>query len=475
MRNKLQKFTDFANKLLPHETAYLLSIQQFEDKIKLGILEQMDQNCRNLRHFTPYDDGIDKRKYSNLKQWIEERLAAIDVDVHFEWMSLLEQKIMTDSIEPEEEKQLLHNIRDYDKPGFYFCKFYELVQQYRHFLLIRVRYAHHKTADDFLKKYQTQYEECKKVNERIHEATVDIVNQYSKNSAQSDHWENWLISVFYNDELDGHNRYLALIRLIFIYFNYRRLEKLLEKYDYIDQLFAQGHYYSKRILLNYYGNRVLLHTKLQEFDKAEYYGYLSIREKNNDYIFYVNNLIAVLLREKKHEEGLLLMRAAYPEMKVSTSFHNRIGFVAFYLKCLNENKQYRSAENYAESFLQAYKKEVFEYRWHLFFTSYLEAMLRQEKFAKLIKTVRKYQLLERERQYQKNANYLPGILWYEAVARYKEMLLDKEELLQLMKQSVELLDKKEAKHYQLQELLEQLRPYIPGMVNLMRDHLNKMA
>ncbi|MDV7393057.1 hypothetical protein RZS08_16920, partial [Arthrospira platensis SPKY1] len=133
MRSKLQKFTDFTNALLPHETAYLLSIQQFEDEKRLEILEQVDYNCRQIQQFTPYDENLDKRKYSNLKAWITERLHAIDVDAQFEWMSDLERKIMTDSILPEEEKQLLKAIRHYEHPSFYFFKFYELVKHYRHF------------------------------------------------------------------------------------------------------------------------------------------------------------------------------------------------------------------------------------------------------------------------------------------------------------------------------------------------------
>ncbi|MCO6491443.1 MAG: hypothetical protein J5I98_23700 [Phaeodactylibacter sp.] len=471
MRMKLQKFTDFANTLLPHETAYLLSTQQFEDDIKLGILELIDFNCNNIRQFTPYDDSIDKRKYSNLKNWITERLQAIDVDMRFDWMSRLERQVMTDSIEPQEEKQLLKAIRDYGELDFYFTKFYELVEVYRHFLLIRMRYAHHKVADDFLKKYRKQYERCKAAGERIHEATLDIVNQYSKNSAHSIHWENWLTEVFYDKELDGLNRYLALVRLTFVYFNYRQFEKLREKYNYIDQLFKDGQYYSRRILLNYYANRVMLHTRFQEFDRAEYYGYLSIREKNSDYIHYVNNLSAVLLRQKKYQEALQLMRSAYPEMKNTPSFHNRIGFVAFYLKCLNNNQQFRNAENYAESFLQAYKKEIFEYRWHIFFSSYLEAILQQEKYSKVLKVVRKYQLLDREKQYQKNANYLPTILWYNAVAQYKEMLIQKDEISSLIQDSIGQLDRVEAKQHQLKDLLEELRPFIPGVVNRVQDKM----
>ncbi|MBX2926779.1 MAG: hypothetical protein KF852_02990 [Saprospiraceae bacterium] len=471
MRNKLQKFGEFAAALLPHETAYLLSIQQFEDDVKLNILQLMHENCGRIRQQVPYDTEIDKRKYSNLKGWIEEHLSAIDVDERFDWLSRTERKIMTDAIEPQEEKSLLKAIREYEQPDFYFMKFFELVQFYRHYLLIRMRHAHHRLTDDFLKRFQMQYNTSKEVFERMHEATQDIVNQYSKNSAQSIHWENWLTEVFYNEALDGLNRYFALVRLTFIYFNYRNFEKLLEKYEYIDRMFSQGIYYSRRLLLNYYGNRLLLHTRFQEYEKAEYYGYLSIREKTSDYIFYVNNLTAVLMRQHKHQDALQLMRSAYPEMKTTAGFHNRIGFVALYLKCLNHNAQYRSAENYAESFLSAYRKEVFEYRWHIFFTSYLEALLRQEKYARILKIVRKHQLLEKEGQYRKNANYMPTILWYNAVASYKETLLSREQLEQVLHDSIAQMDDVDAKHHQLRELLEEVRPLIPAVINRLRERL----
>ncbi len=471
MRNKLQKFGDFAASLLPHETAYLLSVQQFEDELKLGILQLMHENCSKVSRQTPYDTAIDKRKYSNLKGWIEERLAAVDVDERFDWLSLMERKIMTDAIEPQEEKILLKTIRDYEAPDFYFMKFYELVQLYRHYLLIRMRYAHHRLANEFLKKFQGAFDQSKQVFERMHEATEDIVNQYSKNSAQSLHWENWLTEIFYNEQLDGLNRYFALVRLTFIYFNYRNFDKLLEKYEYIDNLFSRGMYYSRRLLLNYYGNRLLLHTRFQEYDKAEYYGYLSIRDKTSDYIFYVNNLAAVLMRQNKYQEALHLMRSAYPEMKTTAGFHNRIGFVALYLKCLNHNSQYRSAENYAESFLSAYRKEIFEYRWHIFFTSYIEALLKQEKYPKILKTIRKHQLLEREEQYRKHANYMPTIAWYNAVAMYKETLLSKEELEALLQESAAQIEAMEAKRHQLKELLDEIYPLVPGIVNRLRERM----
>jgi len=461
MRSKLQKFTEFANALLPHETAYLLSVQQFDDQIKRSILERIHENCSRINPFQPYDEAIDKRKYSNLKTWISERLEAIDVDKQFEWMSDMERQIMADAIQPEEEKQLLKSIQHFPRFSFFFTKFYELVELYRHFLLIRMRYADHKLANDFLKAQRENYLQSKAISEKIHEATMDIVNQYSSSSAESIQWEQWLTEVFYDESLDGLNRYLALVRLTFVYYNYRRLEPVLEKYDYLDGLFLQGVYYSKRLLINYYNNRLLLHSKFQEWDKAEYYGYLSVRSKNSDYLHYVNNLAAVLMRGKKYQEALQVMKAAYADAKETKSFHSKIGFVAFYIKCLNHNRQHRSAENYGESFLSAYRREIFEYRWHLFFSAYLDALLQQNKYDKLLKTVKKYQLLKHDQEYEKKATYLPTIPWYHAIAEYKQSLLSFNELTTRLLKPITPQTSEPDRLPQLLELLRELSSHIP--------------
>ncbi|MDX1666132.1 MAG: hypothetical protein R3350_02835 [Saprospiraceae bacterium] len=475
MRAKLQKFTRFANSLLPHETEYLLSIQQFEDTDKYSILLRIDQNCRRIDQFSPYDVDIDKRKYSHLKNWIKKRLKSIDVDENFDWMSHLERQITIDAITPGEEKKLLKAIRQYEHPLFFFTKFYELLRHYRQFLLIRMRYDDHSLVDQFLEQYEQAYRKSRSVNEEIHRATLDIVRQYSENNAESKQWERWLTGVFYDEELDGLNRYQALIRLIFIGLNYRKFDTLLEKFDYIDELFKQGQYYSKRLLLNYYSNRLLLHTKFQQLEKASYYGYLSIRGKNHDYILYVNNLCAVLLRRKKYEEALSLMNEAAPEMKNTKNFHNRIGFVAFYAKSLNENGLYKNAENYAESFLIAYRREVFKYRWHIFFTTYLEALLYQRKFMKVMRVIRKNNLIERDRKYRDRAVYLPTIAWYYLIAQYKEGEVLWQDLEEALVEDIIQLSRHPDKRFLLVDIFRQLQTFLGDKYLVLRAKVDRKA
>jgi hypothetical protein len=418
MRSKLQKFTEYASSLLPHETAYLLSVETFEDEERRGVLKKIDAYCKRLNAEHDYDERIDKRKYSHLKNWMESRLSAVDVDERFEWMANLEKKIMTDSIQMSEEKQLLKEIKSFESPGFYFIRLYDLVKVYRHFLLIRMRYADHQLVQDFLFNNEAAYQKSIQINEKLHQATYDIVQHYSGQSAESLQWELWLKEVFYDDDLDGHLRYMAFIRLAFIKFNYQKFNELLEPLDYLDKQFSKGAYYSKRILSNYYNTRVMLHSKFGEYQKAMFYGYLSIRTKTHDYILYVNNLCAVLLRLKKNEEALELMKIASAEMKTTKNFHNKIGFVSFYIEALNKNKLFKNAENYAETYLKAFEKEILQYRWHLFFSVFFEALLYRNQYGKIFRLERKYKLLERDKSYQSKANYLPTIPWYIEIAKF---------------------------------------------------------
>lgn len=473
MRQKLKRFTEFADSLLPHETQYLLAIQNFEDKKKLSILERVDNNCRRIKHFTPYDTTLDKRKYTNLKNWITERLKAIDVDEHFEWMSYLERQITIDAITPEEEKKLLKAIKKYEHPHFFFTKFFELVQHYRHFLLIRMRFRDHELASNFVAQYQEAYNTSKKINEQLHQAGIDVVRQYADNNTESIQWEDWMTEVFYDNQVDGLNRYMALIRLFFIGLNYGRFDRLKEKLDYIDELFKQGKYYSKRLLINYYSNRLLLHTKFKELDKAAYFGYLSIRQKTHDHILYVNNLCAILLRQKRNKEALELMQQSTHEMRKSKNFYNKIGFVSFHVKCLNANGLYRNAENQAESFLLAYRKEVLQYRWHIFFTTYLETLLFQKKYIKAIRTIRKNHLLDLDKKYQKKPEYIPSIPWYYLIATFKEGEISWDQMSKRIVNGVERLQTLGNKEMMLTDLMGLLKMFLENDYPVLRSKLEQ--
>ena len=438
MRSPLQKFTEFTNQLLPHETAYLLSVHQFKDQERLSILQRVDLNATQIEQFRPYDTSIDKRKYYHLTNWIIRRLRQIDVDAHFNWMLEMEQKIMTDSILAEEERQLLKAIRHYEYPGFYFSKFYELLDRYRDFLLIRLRYADHQLVASFLKEKEKDYLHAKEVREKILLATKDIVDQYSGRQEESLQWSTWLNELFYDEKLEGYLRYLALVRMVFISHNHRQYNQLRAPFDFLDQQFRLGRFYSKRLLLNYYNNRLMLHSNFADYDQAVNYGYLSIRASTQDKLLYTNNLCAVLLRLNRAQEALKLMQQASAVAKVTKNMHNRVGFVAFHMEAFIENGLLVQAERYGDVFLAAYSKEVLGYRWHLFFTIYLTSLLQLNRNEKLLKTMSKYRLLERDHAYTNNKNYLPVLPYYQLLAQYREGLIRQKRLMEGVEQLVQL-------------------------------------
>ena len=423
MRNRLHKFTEFTGQLLPHETAFLLQTQQLKDPERLAILRRIDLNCRQLEQFTPYDLTIDKRKYHHLQNWINQRLQEVDVDVHYEWLLEVERLIMTDSIESDDEKRLLKQVRQYEHPGYFFMRFYEVLQHYQHFLQIRLRYQDHRLVNDFLITYREAYRQSKECYDQLHAVTQDVVEQYANQSSESEQWQDLLEEVFLNENMDGLNRYLALVRLTFIGFNYQNYDRVLTHFDYLDKSFLAGKHYSRRILANYYGNRLLLHSQRREYEQAVYYGMLSVRARNYDYLFYLNNLAAVLLRLNRQQEALVLLQSAKEAARKTVNPHNRIGYTAFYLEALVKNGRHAQAESYGDSYLRAYRKEILRYRWHLFFTIYLQVLLLQNHNEKALKLSRQFKLEDKDEAYAVKEGYLTTIPVLLDLARWREGLI----------------------------------------------------
>ncbi|MBE0663342.1 MAG: hypothetical protein IH597_12860 [Bacteroidales bacterium] len=435
-RKKLSRFAEFVNTILPHEARHLKQVQQMQDADNINILDKIIHNAENINQPGVFDTGIDKRKYSNLKTWIGKKLEAVDADVFFAWLNKLDQKIILDSLTPGDEEELIRTIKRFSFPNYYFIRFYELVQNYRYYLLIRVRYNYRSLTEAFLEKYRELYQRSKQTNQQLHEATIDIVDQYATPGKESKQWEEWLVSVFKDETLDGLNRYYAIVRLTFLYYNYREYDKLISLYEDLDQMIIRGEIYSRRILVNYYANRLMVHSRYNELDKAEYYGYLSIRHRGSDYLQYLNNLCAVLLRAKKHEAALKLMQDSFTDFRSTISPHNRIGFASFYLQCLNKTGKAKDAYSYGKSFLDVNRSDILNHRWHLFFTSLMQTMFLLEKYREMLTLVRKYNLSEKEAGYRKSAGYIPTFIWYHASARFMEFEISEQLLQDILLDSV---------------------------------------
>jgi hypothetical protein len=220
MKTKLKKFTEFSKTILPNEAKYLQTRYQFTDVEKLQIMELIISNALSQKAFVDFDTTINKRKYSYIKDWVEKKLANIDVDATIGWLMSLKQKILTDAIASSEEKEFLHYIAGYKNIEFNFQNLYDLAKEYKSYLLVRMRYKDHQIVSDFIETYKVNFAEVKEINEKLYTATTEITNQYTLNNNETKHLETWLLAVFKDKNIDGKNRYQAFVLLAFIYTNY---------------------------------------------------------------------------------------------------------------------------------------------------------------------------------------------------------------------------------------------------------------
>jgi hypothetical protein len=471
MKLKLVTFSDFANHLYPHEADYLVSIQNFDKGVNSQILNTLHSNCHNPIKTREYDKAIDKRSYSYVKSWIVKALDKADVDKFYEWLAFTEKQVMIDAITSEEEKEILAFIKTIKPSPYFFLRFYELLQYFRDYLLIRVRNQFYKPINNYLQKHEAAYHRSMEINIRLNQAAEEIIRQHETLDADPIHYSDFLQTTFNDSALDGYTRYRAVVRLTFLYYNYREFENLRVVYDELDKLFKTNVFYSKRILANYYSNRAMMHSKLNELALAEKFGFLSIRQKNSDYLFYLANLCGVLLRSGKYDKALKLMSSSIPELKKTNSFYNKIGFASFYTRTLVYNKMAKNAVSYATSFLDAYKKEIFETRWHLFFAAYLQALLSAEKYSRLLSVAKRYNLLTLEKKYIDKTVYMPVLLWYNEVALYMEGKQSKEKLEETITSSARMLLQNKYKAGRINELLDNLSACIPSEITVIRNRL----
>ncbi len=433
MKTKLKKFTQFSKSILPNEAKYLQTRYQFTDLEKIEIIERLISNALSQNSIKDFDTNINKRKYSYIKDWVEKKLANIDVDATIGWIMSLKQKILTDAITYNEEKDFLNYISVYKNIDFNFQNLYDLAKEYKSYLLVRMRYKDHQIVSDFIENYKDNYVEVKNIKEKLYTATTEITNQYTLNNNETKHLETWLLQVFNDKNIDGKNRYQAFVLLAFMYTNYNENDKLRVIFDQIDYYFSQGQMYSRRLLSNYYASRVLLHSKKDQFKEAEFYGYLSIRQNNSDTLMYLNNLVAILLRNSKPEKAFALLEKYKDQYKDTHNYHQKIGYCSYQIRVYAELQKSNLAASTAKTFLRNYKKEVLKHRWHHFFTSYINVLVIQEKYEEVLKLSTKFNLIEKESERQKQNNYVPNISWSISLSRYMEGKISSARLLDEIK------------------------------------------
>ncbi|WP_458628069.1 hypothetical protein [Winogradskyella sp. PC D3.3] len=471
MKTKLKKFTEFSKTILPNEAKYLESRYQFTDDEKLEIIKRLIANALSKNKRIDFDANINKRKYSYIKDWVEKKLRSIDVDATIAWIMSLKEKILTDAISAHEEKAFLHYISAYKSIEFNFQNLYDLAKEYKSYLLVRMRYKDHKIVADFLEAYLDSYTQAKATKDKLYDATTEITNQYTLNNNETKHLEKWLLHVFKSEDIDGKNRYQAFVLLAFMYTNYNENDKLKAIFDQIDYYFSQGEMYSRRLLSNYYASRVLLHSKQDEFEEAEFYGYLSIRQNNNDTLMYVNNLVAILLRNNTPEKAFSLLEKHHTLYKETHNYHQKIGYCSYQIRVLSELHKNKLAEATARTFLRQYKTEVLNHRWHHFFTSYFNVLIIQEKYEDVLKLSSKFNLIEKETERQKQSNYVPNISWSISLSRYMEGKINSSRLLEEIKAPLKNIQPSKNQKQLMIKVIDRLSNNLPEAFLKLKSHI----
>lgn len=437
---KLKKFQLYTASLLPHEVRLLESVTQFQDKDRTEIFATLHHNFKYPNSPKAYNPHIDKRKYSHLMGWMQQRLEQFCTDHFYERLNHLDIRIKTDTISSEEEKELLSLIKGYEAHHFHFVRIYQVVKNYLMYLLVRVRLNDYELIHRFVHNYHDDYAKCKEINNRMTQATVDIVTDYhnTKMTANATKWVSWLKRLWNDPELDGHNRYQTLILLTYVaLLKNELLQEVLGFYGQLEPRLNDGSYYSKKLLLNYYGNKQLLLMKLHDYDLALHFGKLSISEKGNDYIMYLNNYCFNLLRVGQPKKALDLLLEARPFARQMTNKYNLTLFISSLMKCYNDNRQFDNSRQYAENRLSLFEKEILEHNWNNFFRTYLESLIHLNEFNQVRKVISKYNLIDREGTFLRSFVSFAYFKWFAALANHMEGNISENKLLGPIQREIE--------------------------------------
>lgn len=460
---KLPKFSNFVNLLYPHELKYLDTVENFENEEIRRIIGRIRFNVYNPDKTKDFFGDIDKRKYSYLMKWIKEKLALADVDVFFEWIIKMEKEINMDNVHLEDEKKLLIYTKTVLPTSYFFMRFYEMLNAYRDYLLIRTRILYYESVQLYLQKYELDYLRAVELNKKMNKSAVDIISHHIDSKGDSIQWEEFLIETFSNKEIDGFTRYKAFIRITYIHYNYRKFENLRGIYDELDKQIQTTAFYSKRILANYYSNRAMMHSMLREMNQAEYFAYLSVRQKNSDYLFYLIKLCNILIIENKNKTALKLMTENIHELKTNNSMYTQIGFVSVYIRVLNKNEKFAKGESYGDNFLATNKKDLFSFRWHIFFCAYFMSLLKQEKYKKLLSIEKRYKLVQKEKEFFGKARYVPTIQWYHSLSQYMEGRINEKQLQEIITISSKKTQNNKYLQMKILELRKDIFDFLPDV------------
>ncbi len=162
------------------------------------------------------------------------------------------------------------------------------------------------------------------------------------------------------------------------------------------------------------------------------------------------------------------MRQSIPELKNTSNNYYKIGFASYYIRTMIYNGMQQKAVDYASQYFDAYRKEIFEYRWHLFMREYIHALIAAEKYARVLALCKRYKLISKEKLRMERIDYLPIIQAYYYLAEYMENNISQEKLISSISKTAHTAMGGKYQLQRINELLDELAPLIPTAIKTIR-------
>src|SRR5690554_1876129 len=259
MKKPSRKFDLFVASVFPTEVEHVKQNNEITDPELLSIIDKLHSSVNFPEREIQFDQNIDPRKYSRIIKYFETKLQKIDVDAYYAWISKIDYQITTDAIPPEEQQRILREINAFERGWFHAASFYRTMQNYKRYLLIRFREKDYRIVKHFLDEYEDYYIDNKEIEAKIDELTSKFIipeTAHSRNIKQTD--LDWLLTIFYDPNISKKNRYQALVAYNLHHISTRRITPMLAPMSALEDRLLKGEFYSRRILANFYANKLLL-------------------------------------------------------------------------------------------------------------------------------------------------------------------------------------------------------------------------
>lgn len=418
VKKPLRKFDSFALSLFPTEVEHVRNNNEISDPELISILDKLHILANFPERHTEFDPSIDARKYSRIITYFDTKLLKIDVDAYYAWIKEIDYQITTDAIPPEEQQRILREVQSFEPAWFHAASFYRTMQNYKRYLLIRYREKDYEIIKNFLDQYADYYTENESIERKIDDLTAkfvlpDLLNSESVKMEEID----WLLNTFYDRAISKKNRYQALVAYNLYHISTRQIAPMLAPMAALEKSLLQGDFYSRRILSNYYANKLLLRSHEGDLERAAFCGLQSIKQYTEDYLYYLNNYCSVLMNLNRFDEVLHRSREAMPFYKASQDSARRLIFTANYCRCLNNYLEYKKSIRLARRLIDELGNTIFQFKWHYIFRIYFSAMMQDDRHTDLLRMERKYKLTEREKRY----GFAPYLQLYTLAAQFLEI------------------------------------------------------